>query len=322
MNPIRTLSRRMPSVRALAGFSIALVLLLVANDQLLRFAAKANPASRVNWLFQTPPTSYEIAILGSSMAKESIDPALLAQSSGLPENAVVQLAWGGRGVSEQALYLELFLQRHKCKRLLVELHPRGLEEDVLGHPLDEFRYFTRLDSPIVFRHLTRQFGFLRTKLWQVVPMWGFALFSSQTGWHDVLALRRGEAFDPNKIGQRELNQITDLNENQSLLQQQSEDPSRQPGFTPISVRSKEQFAEIVELCNISGIEVVAFVPPIYGATTSDNWLADYRKILGDEVQILKAAGSYLTDPAAFSDSLHVNALGRREYTQELAVMLP
>lgn len=313
---MKTLVRRLPSLKALLVSAFVLFVLLVINDQMLSYAAKSNPSSRVNWLFQSEPANYEIAVLGSSMAKEGIDPGLLAKSCGLPAEKVVQLAWGGRGVSEQSLYFELFLERHGCKLLLLELHPRGLESDVLERPLDEFRYLARLNDPIVFRHLSRQFGELQTRLWQRVPMWGFALFSTQVGWHDVLAVRRGEVFEPNRI---ELREHEDLNEQHvATLQKQRGDPGRNPGFTQISSLSQEQFAEIVELCKQRGIQLLAFVPPIYESIDSDEWLKTYREILGSDIVILRPSGDYLHESKAFVDSLHVNARGRRQFTQELA----
>ena len=305
-----------------------LIVLLYANDQFLRTSMHRNRASRVNWLFDSESKEYEVAILGSSMAKEGIDPVQLAQKLGVDSDSVVQLAWGGRGVSEQALYFELFLQRHSCKALLLELHPRGLERDVLPHPLDEFRYLARLKDPIVFKHLARQFGSVNTSLWQRVPMWGFALFSTQVGWHDVLASRKANSFEPNALISEQHLPVVDLREHAATLEEQFRDPSRQSGFTQIDPRSQAQFEDVVQLCKNRDIQVVALVPPLYqresGSTQEhDNprrvdWLDCYYELLGSDTTVFVPKGEYQEEPAMFTDSLHVNASGRIEYTSELA----
>ena len=303
---------------AVATFAAVTLGIVVVNDWLLEKATRANPASRVNWLYQSQPAEYEIAILGSSMAKEGIDPGLLAEACHISADSVVQLSWGGRGVSEQALYFELFLQRHKCKQLLLELHPRGLEKDVLTHPLDEFRYLARLDEPVVFRHVARQCGYWPTQLWRSVPMWGFAIFSTQIGWHDVLAWRRGESFEPNRIEEPSAAEVQDVESHKQELARQLEDPSKQPGFTEISVLSEEQFVDIVELCRKHNVQLLAFIPPVYEPSKFAPWLPRYKSLLGRETMVLNPAGDYLLDPEAFADALHVNALGRQRFTEELA----
>lgn len=308
-----------------------MIVLVYANDRFLRSSMRSNQASRVNWVFDSEAKEYEVAILGSSMAKEGIDPEQFAQMLGVESNSVVQLAWGGRGVSEQALYLELFLQRHHCKTLLLELHPRGLERDVLPHPLDEFRYLARLEDPIVFRHLARQFGYARTKLWQCVPMWGFALFSTQVGWHDVLGSRKASAFEPNALREEDHPQGVDPREHAAKLEEQLRDPSRQPGFTMTDPRSLAQFRDILRLCSDRGIPVVALVPPIFrtdqGSGENANprthleWLDSYDDLIGADTKVFVPKGKYQKEPAMFADSLHVNASGRIEYTAELVSAL-
>ena len=246
--------RRVPSWRALAKLTLATLILLILNDQILRWMSRHNPSSRVNWLFLQPSTEYDIAILGSSISKEGIDPIILADGT---NQSVVQLAWGGRGVSEQALYLELFLERHHCKTLLLELHPRGLEEDVLPHPLDAFRYIGHLSNPTVRHHLQRHFGAAPTVAWRWVPMLAMAQFSTQIGWHDLLAWRRNESFDPNAPADN--NHDSEVEE----LLRQKRDPSKATGRNAISSLSVAQFEDILRICSKHQVRIVALEPPIF-----------------------------------------------------------
>lgn len=310
------------NVLALRGRGLLLVgsiclLVLIANDALLRTAVRLNPISRVNWLYQTPPTEFDIAILGSSLAKEGLDRVQLSQ---ITDRDVVQLAWGGRGLAEQSLYWEIFLNRHDCQLLLLELHPLGLEQDAFQHPLDEFRYLQRLDEPIVERHLIRHCGRWRVWLWRWVPMLGMAEFNTLVGWHDVLALRHGGMFDPNTLGENStLRTVAELSE-------QRANPKFQPGNRPIDDRSVTQFVEILELCRAQGIKVVAFYPPKFaGITAADEQsLARYREIFqhqlpGWDVPIYVVRNAdYLQEPTCFQDAFHLNSNGCRIFTRELA----
>ncbi|RMF37475.1 MAG: hypothetical protein D6753_17505, partial [Planctomycetota bacterium] len=289
------------------GTALCGVLVLIANDRFLRMAARENPASRVNWLFLSSPTRYDVAILGSSMAKESVDPEDLQRRTGA---TAVQLAWGGRGVSEQALYWKLFLQRHGCRVLLLELHPRGLERDVLPHPLDEFRYVARLDDPTIRQHLTREFGAMQVAVWRWVPMWAMAQFSTQIGWHDVLSIRRGDRFDPNIPA-------ANASRKESVdLERQRLDPDTQPGRQPVDERAVAWFREIVAAARQRGIDVVAIVPPVYRGFASEEmgWLNRYRELLGPDTPVFVPDGDYLHDQRNFADAWHVNARGRAVYT--------
>ncbi len=285
--------------------------LLVVNDRILRVAARRNPASRVNWLYQDPVTQYDVAILGSSMAKEGIDPGDFQRRTGC---TAVQLAWGGRGVSEQSLYWKLFLQRHRCRWLVLELHPRGLESDVLPHPLDEFRYVARLDDAIVRRHLVEEFGWFQVALWRWVPMWAMAQFSTQIGWHDVLALRRGERFDPN-IPAHNASRGRSVD-----LQAQRYAADAPPGRHPIDPHSVARFREIVAAARQHEIEILAVVPPVYRgfAAGEMQWLAEYRSLLGPGTPVFQPCGEFLFDAQNFADAWHVNARGRAYYTRALA----
>ncbi len=248
------------------------------------------------------------------MAKEGVDPVLLSELTG---RRVIQLAWGGRGVSEQALYWELFLERHECQTLLLELHPRGLERGVLPHPLDEFRYVARLGNPIIARHLIRHFGWLRTAAWKFVPMWAMAEFSTQIGWHDLLAIRRDESFEPNAPPD---NQHTAT---QDDLYLQRHDPSRLPGATAIDPLAVGQFADILAACKEHHIEVIGFVPPIFEADSALNDLvaSRYRDQLQIPENVFRPVGDYLSEGNYFQDAFHVNDQGSRQFTRGLAEFL-
>lgn len=315
-NPRKRLRRR-----SLIWIATATLGLLIVNDWGLRYAARANPSSRVNWLFHSAPTHYAIAILGSSMSKEGVDPDFL---SDLTDRQSVQLAWGGRGVSEQALYWELFLERHQCDLLLLELHPRGLEYGVLPHPLDEFRYISRLDHPVVQRHLNRHSGWIQTQAWRFIPMVAMAQFSTQIGWHDVLAWRKRVAFNPNTIhastkqSALETDPKPESNRTLQLLIQRYA-PDRLAGAASENPDSIKQFQEILALCHSKGVQVVAFAPPMFQDNlATPGSLARYQELLGPAVPIFSSQADYLSDPRAFADAFHVNARGRQAYTAELA----
>ncbi|MCA9125839.1 MAG: hypothetical protein KDB22_02095 [Planctomycetales bacterium] len=297
-------------------FLLFVWLCLTINDGWLRLAARRNPGSRVNWLFQHPSTHFDLAILGSSMFKEGLDPFLLEQ---LTEKRTVQLAWGGRGLSEQALYLELFLARHSCSTLILELHPRGLELNVLPHPLDEFRYVAHLDQEIVRRHLRRSFGALRTQVWRIVPMWAMAEFSTQIGWHDWLALRRGVIFDPNAPADN------DHTGDAAILVEQRRDPQRRPGAAEQSALSLNCFEEILLLCQQHDVHVVAVYPPVsQGSDTTEDRLSldRYRQLLGEGVTVWASPqADFQFDPNNFQDAYHLNRSGSRVFTEQIAAAI-
>lgn len=298
---------------AIAIATTILAIALVTNDRFLRYASRENPDSRVNWIFQSVPTHFDIAVLGSSLSKEGIDPILLEAST---NQKVVQLAWGGRGVSEQALYWELFLSQHSCSILLLELHPRGLEADVLAHPLDEFRYIARLDNPIVRRHLSRHCGALKTHVWRWVPMWAMAEFSTQIGWHDLLAIRKGNIFDPNAPADNRHQGI------EEQMRRSREKKKRNPGASDISGESLEQFREILALCKKKGIQVIAVYPPMFlGSETEKDTdaIAWYQKLLGNGITILKPGNAtYMHDASNFQDAFHLSYQGSQKYSELLA----
>lgn len=306
--------RRFKRISTIARVAMLVTLIILCNDFVLRIAARKNAASRVNWLFLTNPRTVDVAILGSSLAKECVDPTVLEEQL---DGQALQLAWGGRGVSEQALYWELFLARHQTRTLLLELHPRGLEEGLLTHPFDEFRYVARLEDPIVWRHVARRYGWLQASAWRFIPMWSFAHFSTQIGWHDVLALRRGQTFDPNAPADNRHHVQT------RQLEAQRSASDNQPDSTKVSATNVADFKEIVALCERSSVSLVAFVPPIYQGLTKaeEASVARYRDLLGPAVPIYTPQGDYLEDPKNFQDALHVNHLGSRIFTQDLAQFL-
>lgn len=305
--------------QSLVLFTVAMLLLLVASDYMLRAAMRANSLSRVNWLFNSTPDEYDVAILGSSLAKEGIDPGQLSQETGLE---IVQLAWGGRGVAEQSLYWELFLQRHACNTLFLELHPRGLEIEAFPHPLDQFRYFQRLDEPAVQRHVARHCGKWRTLLWRFFPMWGVAEFNTQIGWHDLLALRHRDRFDPNAMGGSSIVRTErELDEQRTSV--------GKPGDRAIDERSTEQFLEILEQCRDKSIRVVAFYPPQYGGMAEADLQSfeRYQRLIDQHVPELDITYftvshvKYAEQTAYYQDAFHLNSHGCREFTSDLGKFL-
>lgn len=251
------------------------------------------------------------------MAKEGLAPKLLAEQT---KQSVVQLAWGGRGVEEQSLYFELFLERHKCEMLLLELHPRGLEEDVFDHPLDEFRYLSRLDNSTIRRHLTRHCGWWQVQVWRWVPMWAWAEFSTQVGWHDVLAWRRGELFEPNKVDGAGPGEVQTRSAVE--LEEQRKEWDKEAKQHQLDAQSVEQFREIIELCERYEVQCVAVFPGVWG---DEQWrekaLKVYSPLLGAEAAIFIPKGEYLRHAESYQDAFHLNASGAKAWTLELSRFL-
>jgi hypothetical protein len=303
--------------RGIAAVVIVAAVVLLMNDRLLHQAAIDNSTSRVNWLYQTPSTDFDVAILGSSLSKEGIDPVYLSE---LVDRKVVQLAWGGRGIAEQALYWELFLQRHDCKLLLIELHPSGLEENAFPHPLDEFRYLHHLNDPIVSRHLSRHCGRWPVRMWRWIPMWDIAEFNMFIGWHDLLALRHDAPFDPNRMGEN-----TAIYSAEELRRQRS-NATYPPGSRAIDSRSVAQFIEILKLCRARSIEIVAFLPPQFGGISEADFRAIdfYREIIQlalpdkDIPIVLPVDAEYLKDASSFQDAFHLSRTGSHFFTRQIA----
>ena len=165
---------------------------LYANDALLRLAVKRNPSTRVNFLLTSPPRTDRIAVLGSSMIANAISAANLSDAV---HDDVIQLAVGGQGLQEQALIWELYLARHRCDILLLELHDASLQRGAIPDPLREDRYSAYLDNAIVRQHLVEYCGVLKVLVWQYVPMYAFAEFSSKIGWQDWVGVAKGDPYD-------------------------------------------------------------------------------------------------------------------------------
>jgi hypothetical protein len=266
----------------------------------------------VNWIFQSRERTHDVVLLGSSLTKEGVDPGLLSK---LIDCRVTQLAWGGRGLTEQALYLELFLEHHHCKTLVLELHPNGLKQGAFSHPLDDFRYIPRIANPTINRHVKEHAGRLQVAAWRFIPMWAMAQFSSQIGWHDVLACRRQEAFDPNTPPSNQ--HVAGEAEMRAARREDSQWRSTQeaPQFTLALMR-------ILELCEQKGVQVHALYPPMFdGHVENDTHsLERYRQLLGS-TPILVAGRDYEKDAEFFQDAHHLNVAGSHRLTAEIAALM-
>ena len=229
----------------------------------------------------------------------------------------MQLAWGGRGISEQLLYLELFLERHHCETLLLELHPRALEDLAFTHPYDEFRYIPRLNNQIIAKNLQQEFGGFRTWVWRWVPMVAFAQFSTQIGWHDVLACRRNQAFDPNAPPDNHHGTTPDE------LRRQKANPTKQPDASQRSDKLRGSWLRLIELCARKDVRIVAVEPPYYeGLLPSEQAaIAELVRALPSGTPIFQPAGAYLDRTDAFQDAHHLNHIGSEAFTTELASFL-
>jgi len=294
-------------------FVAAIVIVgLYANDSFLRFAVKRNPSTRVNFLLTSSPRTDRIAVLGSSMIANAISAKYLSEAV---HDDAIQLAVGGQGLQEQALIWELYLARHRCEVLVLELHVASLQQGAIPDPMREERYSAYLDIAIVRRHLVNYCGPMKVMLWQYVPMYAFAEFSSKIGWQDWVGVAKGEPFDvcaPSIYADSRPSLST-------LAKQRDKHQQRKPSATDRS--AVDALRSILNSARLAGIRVVIVEPPMFeGGQTSERDSQRIR-LQRSEIQSLEQIEFSIAsqqDPAMFDDARHASELGSLQFTKELA----
>ncbi|MGV3483594.1 MAG: hypothetical protein ACO1RT_04150 [Planctomycetaceae bacterium] len=285
---------------------------LYANDWMLRFAAKRNPATRMHFLLTTPPRTDSVAVLGSSMLASAIS---TRQLSGAIDGSAIQLAVGGQGLQEQALIWDLYRSRHRCDTLVLELHEDSLRIGTLPVPLREDRYAVYLDQPLVRQHLRAYSGAGQVLLWRSVPMWAFAEFSTKIGWHDWVGYLKATPYDPHApaIYSRQ-GPMTRA----GLLQ--SRWPARPAIPAAVDPDAASALKEILDSAAQAGVHVVLVHPPWFDAMGSGTGPISIPAVPAAVAKypLFHFSPSSRRDPRLFDDRRHASAVGARQFTQELA----
>jgi len=288
---------------------------LYANDSFLRFAVKCNPSTRVNLLLTSPPRIDRIAVLGSSMIANAISAKQLSEAV---HDDVIQLAVGGQGLQEQALIWDLYIARHRCEVLVLELHDESLQRGAIPDPLREDRYSAYLDNTIVRRHLAEHCGAMKLMLWQYVPMYAFAEFSSKIGWQDWVGVAKGEAYDvyaPSIYADSQPSLST-------LAEQSHKHQKRKPGDVDRS--AVDALRSILNSAMLAGVRVVIVKPPRFDVGQTSERDAQGIRLQRSEIQSLEQVEFSIAsqrDPTMFDDARHASERGSRQFTNELAAAL-
>lgn len=310
------------------GLTCLIVAGLYANDGMLRFAATRNPGTRLNYLLTTSPRADSVTVLGSSLLANAISTPQLAQAI---DGSVIQLALGGQGLQEQALIWELYLSRHRCQTLVLELHEESLRIDGLPVPLREDRYAVHVNQPIVQRHLLAYSGVINVLCWQHLPMWSFAEFSHKVGWHDWVGYLKATPYDPHApaLYARSGSRLA-----ATPRHQRRRPPATKP--TAVDPAAVAALNTILVLAKDAGVRVILVYPPRFGGDARDLGERDPgernlgERNLGERDLSLVAPSALVrtplfyfsqlpqTDPLLFDDWRHASAAGARQFTQELA----
>jgi len=285
---------------------------LYANDSFLRFAVKRNPSTRVNFLLTSPPRTDRIAILGSSMIANAISAKHLSEAV---DDDVIQLAVGGQGLQEQALIWELYLTRHRCEVLVLELHDASLQRGAIPDPMREDRYSAYLDNGIVRRHSVEYCGSVKVMLWKYVPMYAFAEFSSKIGWQDWVGVAKNEPY--NVYAPSIYADLRSLPS--TLAKQRDRHQERKPSDTDRS--AVDALRSILNSARLAGIRVVIVKPPIFKdgqASERDSQGITLQRSETQSLKQIKFSIASQQDPAMFDDARHASELGSLRFTKELA----
>ncbi len=278
---------------------IGFLVIVALNDAVLTFAARRNPATRVNFLIAGPRRHDSVVVLGSSMLNSAISTERLQEKTG---GSALQLSLGGQGIEEQSLIWELYLSRHRCDVLLLELDDSTLQPGTLPTPLRPDRYVAQLDNEIIRRHLKAYSGRFAVACWRLIPMWAFAEFSTQTGWHDWVGVVKGAAYDPHSPAIYSVAALHDdawfAAERRSLV--------AAPKLPP-STRAAQALSSIIENAKRAGVQVVFVEPPRFGS----------RNTTSDALTTFRFSNESQMDRGNFDDVRHASRLGSQQFTDEL-----
>lgn len=234
------------------------------------------------------------------------------------DGQAIQLATGGQGVQEQSLIWELYLSRHYCDTLVLELHDDSLRVGSLPAPLREDRYVAHLNREIVRRHLKTYSGPSAVWCWRYVPMWAFAEFSSKIGWQDWVGYLKGVPYDPHAPAiYRPAGEVSQ----RTLLR--SRQLSVAAAQRPLHESATEALRSILLLAERDGVRVLLVEPPWFGGGVDRSGDASVgqtaaRMRLQLPANRFRFSRSSVQDAALFDDARHASEIGCRRFTSELA----
>ncbi len=285
---------------------------LFSNDYFLRFAARRNPATRVNYLLTAQPRKDHVVILGSSMLASAISTRQLSRSIA---GNTIQLSVGGQGVQEQSLVWECYLSRHHCDLLLLELNDETVRHNPGLMSLRADRYAAHLDNEIIRRHVKNNNGLLQTAAWGHVPMWAFAQFSSKIGWPDWIGYLKTVAYDSDAPS---IYSAGPVPTRAQLVQQQLAFEQRPAALNDPSAVAALQ--SILDMADREEITVVILEPPMFDGGNRQQTVNAGSIDLSTRVR-LRFSSSIQEDERLFDDRRHASELGSRQFTQELSEMI-
>jgi hypothetical protein len=291
-------------------FVALLFLAAVGLDAAYGVASRHDRETKVNWVFGMHGTTPEYVLLGSSRGAVTVDAGLLNSLLGVRG---INISVNGAGYSELALLWDVFLQKNKPKRLLLEVDLFGFDTTVLSHPFHEYYYLPYLANPRVASSLRENYRG-RAFIWQYVPLFKYAEFNDRIGLKSILHVvhRAPPGFD--SLG----SELRSGTMNDSLIARLRDTTY---GVDSARLASLER---ILNAARSDSVRVTLFSAPLYVAgrkrvTNAHAILAIYRALAARYgAEFLDLDESAIEgNKANFYNPEHLNRSGARLFTQLL-----
>ena len=234
----------------------------------------------------------DVLILGSSRARHTFQPKMIADSTGL---TAYNAGYDGHGMNYALIVLQSFLERCKPQVVVLEACAAMVTDEWLNNSIDDVKHFYGLNAPLT--NYVKEYGSwqlqakLNSNLYRLnsMPTW---LVKART-----IPSRECDGYEPQygNLADTAIINFTDFETND------------------IQVKCFEQ---IIETCKKHNIKLIVYIAPSLEVTAKfQKWMNDF---CAKRDVILKDHGC---DPYFFSnrhyyfnDSDHLNDIGAREMT--------
>ncbi len=264
------------------------LLMLVLDATYTHVYNSGSYRNKVMWIRDMKPDTLDYAIFGSSRAKYTVNPTVIAQQT---QQEGVNLGMNASGPFEVKMAVQEFFKHTFAKRIYVQIDYTYYmtAPDSIG----QLAWLPYIKEKDIFEHF-KPYG-KTYKTYKQIPMYRYLIFDGSLGFRNVTLSALGKTPDF----------LTDngFKNRWGTLQEDTPYP-----YT-LEQKTNKQIDEIIKLANRKNVELYFFTAPVYRP-------AEDFSTLKENIPNYTNMSTTVKDKSYFSDHMHVNEEGARLFTQK------
>lgn len=298
---------------------IVLVLLKVLDMYYTRYSfTHKNLCEKSDWILNHQGQSFDYAVIGNSRAINMADILTIDSVTG---RQGINLGLIGSGYAENMLVLKEFLKSgNTIKNLVIQVDMHSLNSTKeLTYPFHNYNYMHLLNDQELSSIFKDNNPLLKFLIWKYIPFTRYMEFSNKYVFYKILKggyeCKTSDDFDVSKG---------------TKLLTGPYDPHKQPfrySYWHTRALDHVYLQRLIDLARQHGMQVTLYSAPVYNPYK--HFLLGYDRMLEDVrhesdslhipfIDFSQASNPLCADTLYFNDNIHLNALGTKRFSSQLA----